>query len=90
MQKITFGELVHLKLDPVLRSTWLHSESHTFNRALNFLNFLFNTNTNIKTYQMKKTLTIITALLISGAAFTQGLNLNGSWKLNSEKSKLNA
>jgi hypothetical protein len=39
---------------------------------------------------MKKTLTIFTALMFSAAAFTQGLNLSGSWKLNSEKSKLNA
>jgi len=39
---------------------------------------------------MKKTLIIFAALMVSGAVVAQGLNFNGSWKLNSEKSKLNA
>lgn len=39
---------------------------------------------------MKKSLTIFVALMISAATFAQGLDLSGSWKLNSEKSKLNA
>lgn len=51
---------------------------------------LRNTNTNFKIYPMKKSLTIFVALMVSAAAFAQGLDLSGSWKLNSEKSKLNA
>ena len=39
---------------------------------------------------MKKILFIFATLLFSAAAVAQGLNFNGSWKLNSEKSKLNA
>jgi hypothetical protein len=39
---------------------------------------------------MKKSLIIFTALMVSAAAFAQGLDFSGSWKLNSEKSKLNA
>lgn len=39
---------------------------------------------------MKKTLIIFAALMVSAAAVAQGLNFNGSWKLNSDKSKLNA
>ena len=39
---------------------------------------------------MKKSLTIFVALMVSAAAVAQGLNFGGSWKLNSEKSKLNA
>ncbi|HBZ21651.1 MAG TPA: hypothetical protein DEO60_11010 [Bacteroidales bacterium] len=39
---------------------------------------------------MKKSFTILAALMVSAAAFAQGLNFSGSWKLNGEKSKLNA
>jgi hypothetical protein len=39
---------------------------------------------------MKKSLTIFVSLMLSAAVFAQGLNFSGSWKLNSEKSKLNA
>jgi len=39
---------------------------------------------------MKKTLFIFAAFILSAAAIAQGINLNGSWKLNNEKSKLNA
>ena len=39
---------------------------------------------------MKKTFTFIAALLFSAAAVAQGPDFSGSWKLNSEKSKLNA
>ncbi len=39
---------------------------------------------------MKKTLFIFAAFILSAATIAQGINLNGSWKLNSEKSKLNA
>lgn len=39
---------------------------------------------------MKKTLIIFAVLMVSAAAVAQGLNFNGSWKLNSDKSKLNA
>jgi len=38
---------------------------------------------------MKRTLTIFTAILVSGAAVAQAPDFNGSWKLNAEKSKLN-
>jgi hypothetical protein len=39
---------------------------------------------------MKKILFIFTAFMLPAATFAQGLDFNGSWKLNSEKSKLNA
>lgn len=39
---------------------------------------------------MKKTLFFFAALLLSTVVNSQGLNFSGSWKLNSEKSKLNA
>jgi len=39
---------------------------------------------------MKKTLIIFVALLFSAGVNAQGINLSGSWKLNNEKSKLNA
>jgi hypothetical protein len=39
---------------------------------------------------MKKTLFIFAALLFSSAVMAQGPDFNGSWKLNNEKSKLNA
>jgi hypothetical protein len=39
---------------------------------------------------MKKNLIIFAALLFSAATIAQGIDLKGSWKLNSEKSKLNA
>lgn len=39
---------------------------------------------------MKKTLFLFAALLLSAAVAGQGLDFNGSWKLNSDKSKLNA
>jgi hypothetical protein len=39
---------------------------------------------------MKKTLFFLAALMLSAAVVAQGLNFSGSWKLNSEKSKLNA
>lgn len=39
---------------------------------------------------MKKILFIFAAFMLPAAAFAQGLDFNGSWKLNSEKSKLNA
>ena len=39
---------------------------------------------------MKKTLFLFAALILSAAVAAQGLDFNGSWKLNSEKSKLNA
>jgi hypothetical protein len=39
---------------------------------------------------MKKTLFFLAALMLSATVVAQGLNFSGSWKLNSEKSKLNA
>jgi hypothetical protein len=39
---------------------------------------------------MKKILFIFVAFMFSAAAMAQSLDFNGSWKLNSEKSKLNA
>lgn len=39
---------------------------------------------------MKKILFIFTALMFSAAAFTQTPDFAGSWKLNGDKSKLNA
>ncbi len=39
---------------------------------------------------MKKTLTILTAILFSAGAFSQVPDFSGTWKLNNEKSKLNA
>jgi len=39
---------------------------------------------------MKKTAFILCALVISALAGAQGIDLSGSWKLNSSKSKLNA
>ncbi|MBN1145599.1 MAG: hypothetical protein JXA72_14315 [Bacteroidales bacterium] len=39
---------------------------------------------------MKKTVIILASLMISALVGAQGINLSGSWKLNSSKSKLNA
>jgi len=39
---------------------------------------------------MKKSLFFIAALMFSAAVTAQGPDFNGSWKLNNEKSKLNA
>ncbi len=56
-----------------------------YNSDLKFISI-----TNNQTNAMKKILFICIALLFSASIFAQGLDFNGSWKLNSEKSKLNA
>ncbi len=51
---------------------------------------IFNSFINPQTYTMKKILFVFAAFLFSASVIGQGLDFNGSWKLNSEKSKLGA
>lgn len=51
---------------------------------------LFHSVTNLITQSMKKILFLFTAIMFSAAAIAQTPDFAGSWKLNGEKSKLNA
>jgi hypothetical protein len=57
---------------------------------LTILNLILISITKPKDKAMKFFFTFFAALLFSAAAVAQGLDFNGSWTLNSEKSKLNA